>query len=209
MKVCPKCGKKWPQTGKFCPMDGTPLVAEVEEEPDVRPTRILGPDELPKVVERSADVGAAATQTKTKASASRATVATEAEPPSESKPEKPAAPASPAPPPVAPVNTTPPPPKAPVPVESSTPPARPEQPTPKARPPAEPDRMGTFSETKWFMIGEHIKDEEVEASDLPVEDLQEIYKRTGVLPEEVRKKYSLRYGTDEERSSGEGSGKKK
>ncbi len=59
------------------------------------------------------------------------------------------------------------------------------------------------------MIGEHIKDEEIEASDLPVDDLQEIYKRTGTLPEEVRKKYSLRYGTDEDRQDGRDSRKKK
>lgn len=33
MKSCPKCKRSWPDTGKFCPMDGTPLVAAVEEEP--------------------------------------------------------------------------------------------------------------------------------------------------------------------------------
>jgi hypothetical protein len=25
MKECPKCKRKWPDTGKFCPFDGTPL----------------------------------------------------------------------------------------------------------------------------------------------------------------------------------------
>lgn len=25
MKQCPKCGRKWPDTGKFCPFDGTSL----------------------------------------------------------------------------------------------------------------------------------------------------------------------------------------
>lgn len=165
MKVCPKCGKKWPETGKFCPMDGTPLVAEVtDDEPDSRPTRALGPEELPADVVK--------------------------EPPARATPPV-AEPA--APPPEAQTRPRP---------RGSPPPAE------EAGPP-EPDRPGTFSETKWFMVGEHIKDEEIEASDLPVEDLQEIYKRTGSLPEEVRKKYSLRYGTDEDRKSGRDSRQKK
>lgn len=163
MKVCPKCGKKWPETGKFCPMDGTPLVSEVEdEEPDSRPTRVLGPNELP------ADAAG--------------------EPPA--KPAPPAAEPASAPPVTAP---RPPPRRTPPPAEDAG--------------PADPDRPGAFSETKWFMVGEHIKDEEIEASDLPVEDLQAIYKRTGVLPEEVRKKYSLRYGTDEDPKPGRDSRK--
>lgn len=195
MKVCPKCGKTWPETGKFCPMDGTPLVAEVEEdEPGARPTRILSADELPTIT-------------------------------SEERPAKPPAPAArPVPPPATPVPEAKPAPRPPAAPAAATPrgsEARPASPPPKppapaVKPasveepaPAEPDRPGAFSETKWFMIGEHIKDEEVEASDLPVEDLQEIYKRTGTLPEEVRKKYSLRYGTNEDRSSDQGTGKKK
>lgn len=165
MKVCPKCGKKWPETGKFCPMDGTPLVSEVEDdEPDSRPTRVLGPEELPVDAAR--------------------------EPPARPIPPV----AEPAPPPPA-TASRPRPCRTPPPAEDAG--------------PAEPDRPGAFSETKWFMVGDHIKDEEIEASDLPVEDLQEIYKRTGALPEEVRKKYSLRYGTDEDRKSGRDPRKKK
>ncbi len=165
MKVCPKCGKKWPEVGKFCPMDGTPLVSEVEDDdPDSHPTRVLGPEELP-------------------ADAAGKPPAGPTPPVARPVPEPPVAP------------TPPPPHRSPTPAEDAG--------------PAEPGRPGSFSETKWFMVGEHIKDEEIEASDLPVEDLQEIYKRTGVLPEEVRKKYSLRYGTDEDRNSGRDSRKKK
>ncbi len=178
MKVCPKCGKKWPATGKFCPMDGTPLVAEAEES-DTRPTRILRADEIPTAAAPLSEAGPSRAELARPAPAEPSTA------PAATKPETPKHPAA------APVGPK----ESPEPEEDMS--------------PTEPDRPGTFSETKWFMIGDHIKDEEIEASDLPVEDLQEIYKRTGVLPEEVRKKYSLRYGTDEDRSSGRGSGKKK
>lgn len=30
MKVCPHCGRTWPDTGRFCPMDGTGLVPQPE-----------------------------------------------------------------------------------------------------------------------------------------------------------------------------------
>jgi hypothetical protein len=55
-------------------------------------------------------------------------------------------------------------------------------------------KIGEFSETKWFMAGELIKEEEVTPEDLLVDDLQKVYKRTQELPEEVRKKYSLKAG---------------
>jgi len=65
--------------------------------------------------------------------------------------------------------------------------------------PVEPEvedsqKIGEFSETKWFMAGELIKEEEVTPEDLLVEDLQKVYKRTQELPEEVRRKYSLKAG---------------
>ena len=96
MKVCPKCGRQWPDKAKFCPVDGTPLKRKEES--------------------------------------------------------------------------------------AASPPVEPEEP-PKKR----------FSETKWFMIGDHIKDEELTPEDIPTEDLEEVYKKTSELPPEIRKKYSLEY----------------
>ena len=97
MKVCPKCGRKWPDKAKFCPVDGAVLVSEEEQN-------------------------------------------------TESKPEK-----------------------------------------------VRPRQEKKFSETKWFMIGDHIKEEDVTPEDIPEEDLDEIYKKTGEIPPELRKKYSLSY----------------
>lgn len=37
MKVCPRCGRTWPDTGRFCPMDGTGLVAQAEAAPQPAP----------------------------------------------------------------------------------------------------------------------------------------------------------------------------
>ncbi len=96
MKVCPKCGRKWPDKAKFCPVDGGLLVSEEEK--------------------------------------------------SESKPEE-----------------------------------------------ARPRQEKKFSETKWFMIGDHIKEEDVTPEDIPEDDLQEVYKKTAEIPPELRKKYSLSY----------------
>lgn len=191
MKLCPKCGKKWPDTGKFCPMDGTPLVAEQDEEDSsAKPTRILSADELPTLVGDSEPPSKPAAVEPPKPSAPRVEPISPKEKPSVPKVE-----------PVTP-SERPPAPKV-EPLSPTTSEAKaPKQVAPEPEPaPVEPeeqvvvteDRPGTFSETKWFMIGEHIKDEEIEASDLPIEDLQEIYKRTESLPEEVRKKYSLRY----------------
>lgn len=50
-----------------------------------------------------------------------------------------------------------------------------------------------FSETKWFQFGDKIKEEEVTPEDIPLDDLDKLYKRTGELPDDVRKKYSLSY----------------
>ena len=55
MKVCPKCKRTWPDTGRFCPMDGTALVPQVDEE---APTVDLSPKDAPqsKVAQPQASV---------------------------------------------------------------------------------------------------------------------------------------------------------
>gem|GEM_PF-2097197 len=35
MKQCPKCGRQWPDKGRFCPADGTPLQEEARAEPAI------------------------------------------------------------------------------------------------------------------------------------------------------------------------------
>lgn len=50
-----------------------------------------------------------------------------------------------------------------------------------------------FSETKWFLAGEKIKEEAITPEDIPVENLDAIYRKTGELPSDVRKKFSLTY----------------
>ena len=106
MKVCPKCGRRWPDHAKFCPVDGERLVEE-EEQP--------------------------------------------------SKEEEP-------------------------------------RPGPAGK---------RFSETKWFMVGDHIKDEGISPEDLPPEDLDEVYKKTSEIPKEIRKKYSLEYSEEEDKKEEE------
>lgn len=133
MKHCPKCKREWPDTGKFCPMDGTPLedLEEDEEQEDLS-TQVMDEDE-----EKAEAAGDA---------------------------------------------------PAPAPVEA-----------------AEGDVP--FSETKWFMAGETVKDKEVEAEDRPLDDLQDVYKKTRQLPPDVRKKFSLKYGTkDDDKDSGKKKG---
>jgi len=98
MKICPKCGRKWPDKAKFCPVDGGVLVSESDKE---------------------------------------------------EKTEKPDT--------------------------------------------AKPAKKKNFSETKWFMVGDHIKDEDVTPEDLTDDDLNKVYKKTGKIPDELRKKYSLNY----------------
>ena len=48
-----------------------------------------------------------------------------------------------------------------------------------------------------------IKDEEVGPDEVPVDQLQKAYKPTTELPAEVRKKYSLTYGTSDDPGSTE------
>ena len=106
MKVCPKCGRKWPDHAKFCPVDGTLLEPEEEKSQGTEKEKSTA----------SGDSG-------------------------------------------------------------------------KKR----------FSETKWFMIGDHIKEEEVTPEDILPEDLDEVYKKTGELPPEIRKKYSLEYSENNDK----------
>ena len=106
MKVCPKCGRKWPDHAKFCPVDGELLQEESKEDNTAAKNRV------------------------------------------EKKKE------------------------------------------PKGQP--------KFSETKWFMVGEHLDEiDDVSTEDLPPEDLNKVYKKENELPKEIRKKYSLEF-TDKE-----------
>jgi len=129
MKYCPKCKTEWPDKGKFCPKDGTPLRDKTEDiAAEECKTRLMDPEEL---VENGSE-----------------DITVDVEPKGGSGDRK--------------------------------------------------KESEAFSETKWFMVGDHIKDEEIEAEDLVVEDLQKIYKKTSTLPSDVRKKFSLRYGTKED-----------
>lgn len=96
MKICPKCGRKWPDKAKFCPVDGGVLASDSEKSEEAAPLP-TGP------------------------------------------------------------------------------------------------KKKKFSETKWFMVGDHIKDEDVTPEDLTDADLNAVYKKTGKIPDELRKKYSLHY----------------
>jgi len=51
MKQCPKCGRKWPDTGKFCPFDGTSLEEEKRPEPESIRTSATVIMEAPKDIE--------------------------------------------------------------------------------------------------------------------------------------------------------------
>ncbi len=81
------------------------------------------------------------------------------------------------------------------------------KPAVEAKPAAEPKKgkgARAFSETKWFMVGEAIKDEDLDPELVANKELQKQYKATQELPPEVRKKFSLTYGSEEK-----GSDKKK
>jgi hypothetical protein len=111
MKECPKCHSKWPDEGKFCPMDGSTLVIVKAEEP--KPS---------SKAEKARAEGGHGKKTSRQ-----------------------------------------------------------------------------FSETKWFMAGESLKDEELTPEDIPIEDLDAIYRKTGEIPPELRKKFSLTYKDKKEK----------
>lgn len=104
MKICPKCKKKWPVDGKFCPMDGTTLVEEEEKKKKIARSEKKTVEDFPLE-----------------------------------------------------------------------------------------ERKKWFSETKWFMAGDKIKDEDVTPEDIPIDDLDKIYRKTSELPPDIRKKYSLSF----------------
>lgn len=157
MKICPKCKKQWPDTGKFCPMDGTPLVQEGDDEIEQRPTVLLRPEEVAGRAEEGLKGGGVEAlegggrEKEGEVLGAQGREGAGSGGGGDFGGEEGAE------------------------VDEGM------------------DQPPGFSETKWFMIGDHLKDEEIEASDLPVEDLQEIYRRTGKLPDEVRRRYSLRY----------------
>ncbi|MBM4398579.1 MAG: hypothetical protein FJ087_23200 [Deltaproteobacteria bacterium] len=150
MKQCPKCKRTWPDTGKFCPMDGSHLEPVVEEEPQ---TVKLDPAEAPV-----SKVAAA----------------------------KPA-------PKVEPVAAKP----APKPAE----PAPAAAAAPAGGKPAKKPR--TFSETKWFMVGEAIEEKDLDPEMVSQKELQKQYRATTELPADVRKKFSLTYGQEEKKDKGD------
>jgi len=53
MKVCPRCGRTWPDSGRFCPMDGAGLVPQAEAAPPP------GPPEAPAAPAAGAAPGTA------------------------------------------------------------------------------------------------------------------------------------------------------
>ena len=165
MKVCPKCKRTWPDAGRFCPMDGTGLVAA----PAQAPSKV---DDLAKTValppEPSRDQGPKSDRVKKESGLKRVPVGPSGPAPARSPAAAPSKPAGQKAAPVQPAGVK------------------------KAKGPR------PFSETKWFMVGEAIKDEEVEPQDVPVEDLQKIYRKTSELPDDVRKKFSLTFGTSED-----------
>lgn len=159
---CPKCKRTWPDKGRFCPMDGTPLVAE---------SPVLDSEvETPKpaqspVVAKSRPVEPVKTAPKP------------AEPPRrvEAKPTPAKAP-------------------EPRPAQEKSGPKRVNQPKKAPAPDA-------FSETKWFMKGELVKDDDLGPEVFTAKQLEDQYHKTTDLPEEIRKKYSLRFNQDKDKKS--------
>lgn len=129
MKTCPKCNKSFPDKGKFCPFDGTPLVSTsddqgVSDKPPSPAQATTNPQDIKPHHQETPD-----------------TVKTTSEKVTGQKPKK----------------------------------------------------AKRFRETKWFMMGDQMKDEDIEIEDLPMEELQKKYMVTSELPPEIRKKYSLEY----------------
>jgi hypothetical protein len=154
MKVCPKCKRTWPDKGKFCPMDGTALVAESPPQAGAdKDTLELPPGKAgkaeAKAVKEPRWAQAAAGKPASKADAGE--VATKPMP----------------------------------------------EPAPGAAPEKKGGKSKRFSETKWFMMGDQIQEDDLGPENLRVEELQEKYRKTAELPPEVRRKYSLNYdGTE-------------
>jgi hypothetical protein len=61
-----------------------------------------------------------------------------------------------------------------------------------AKPAAAPKtKKGEFSETKWFMAGDMVKEDEIGPEAYPVDQLEPRYRKTHELPADVRHKFSL------------------
>ena len=255
MKVCPKCRSEWPDTSRFCPKCGNPLVDEAEEdEEDAKATVMMTMEDLEKlklhgvsdakeaslpkeemkpqeeprleIVESGAkqaqqeqaqfepEIARPEPMAKTRApqveivsvarpqepsffarlfgflgglfggKGKKEVIKEEGEPVFAKQSEKPSLKEK----------------ESEIVPEAKVPEKKVEQIRPmKAGEPVVPEvedsqKIGEFSETKWFMAGELIKEEEVTPEDLLVDDLQKVYKRTQELPEDVRKKYSLKAG---------------
>ena len=90
------------------------------------------------------------------------------------------------------------------------------KPEPKVEPKVEPKKPveakkktpKQFSETKWFMVGAEFKEDDVPSDEVPVDDLRKAYKPTRELPAEVRRKFSLNYGSKDD-DAGAGKDEKK
>lgn len=163
MKICPKCGASWPDVARFCPQDGSPL------------------KELPS----------------------------QASAPSK-PPEQPAEQRVSPPIPAMPKAPSPPPPKPPDPAASTSrktvqTPAPPAADRSGKKPgPEEEDGVddwgdegggggdGAFSDTQWFMAAVDPEALKESASVDELNDLQTKYRRDESIPDEVRKKFSLR-----------------
>jgi len=161
MKICPKCQRTWPSGGRFCPMDGSPL-----EEVKARPSD----SGKATVVLPTAPATPVAKATKSVPAVKVAPVpapkpAVDAKAPAEARPA---------------VRAT----------QGMK--ARKTVATPAVKVPAEPrPKKGEFSETKWFMAGDLVKDDEIGPEIFPAQQLEPRYRKTKELPADVRKKFSL------------------
>jgi hypothetical protein len=82
------------------------------------------------------------------------------------------------------------------------------EPLPDPEPGPLPASTVPFSETAWFKAGDVVKDDDLDPELLTQAQLEEHYRLTGELPEDVRKRYSMRYGkSDDSRRAGKGDGK--
>jgi len=164
MKICPKCRRTWPSDGRFCPMDGTAL-QDVREAPadTAKPTVVIPTAPATPIAKATRAVAALKEVPSPKPAVEAKAVP--AAPPVEAKPATRA---------------------------TQGMKARRTQAQPAVKAPAEPKpKKGEFSETKWFMAGELVKDDEIGPEAFPVQQLEPRYRKTKELPDDVRKKFSL------------------
>lgn len=170
MKFCPKCQRTWPDSGRFCPMDGASLEA-VKAAPAaaVEPLAAVTSPATP-IAKATRSIPVAKVEPARKATRGtqslkavrKAAVDDEAE--TKVLPAVPAAKPAPAPKPATATGKV------------------------AAAPKAKKDG---FSETKWFQAGELVKDDEIGPEVFPAQALEPRYRKTHELPADVRKKFSL------------------